>query len=92
MGLFDKIRGEFIDVIEWVDDGEDTVLATLMTMAAGNALFRWTGAGFAAVPQAGGSASSGWAWSSALADFDLDGRLDVFCVNGFVTGDLPQDT
>jgi membrane protease subunit (stomatin/prohibitin family) len=26
MGLFDKIRGEFIDVIEWVDDGADTLV------------------------------------------------------------------
>ena len=24
--------------------------------------------------------------------YDLDGRLDVFCTNGFVTGDLPHDT
>jgi len=23
--LFDKLRGEFIDIIEWVDDGEDTL-------------------------------------------------------------------
>lgn len=26
MGLFDKIRGEFIDVIEWVDDSPDTLV------------------------------------------------------------------
>ncbi len=26
MGLFDKIRGEFIDVIEWVDDGAETLV------------------------------------------------------------------
>ena len=33
-----------------------------------------------------------WAWSAALCDLDLAGRLDVFCTNGFVTGDLPHDT
>ena len=26
MGLFDKLRGEFIDVIEWVDDSSDTLV------------------------------------------------------------------
>ncbi len=26
VGLFDKIRGEFIDVIEWVDDSSDTLV------------------------------------------------------------------
>jgi membrane protease subunit (stomatin/prohibitin family) len=26
MGLFDKIRGEFIDIIEWLDDSNDTMV------------------------------------------------------------------
>ncbi|MFF7241772.1 SPFH domain-containing protein [Streptomyces collinus] len=26
MGLFDRIRGEFIDIIEWTDDGRDTIV------------------------------------------------------------------
>ena len=26
MGLFDKIRGEFIDIIEWLDDSSDTLV------------------------------------------------------------------
>lgn len=26
MGIFDKIRGEFIDIIEWLDDTQDTVV------------------------------------------------------------------
>lgn len=26
MGLFDKIRGEFIDIIEWLDDSRDTLV------------------------------------------------------------------
>ena len=28
----------------------------------------------------------------ARADWNLDGALDVFCANGFVTGDIPVDT
>src|SRR4029453_1782858 len=26
MGLMDKIRGEFIDIIEWLDDSRDTIV------------------------------------------------------------------
>ena len=26
MGLFDKIRNEFIDIIEWVDQTNDTII------------------------------------------------------------------
>ncbi|GAA0644089.1 SPFH domain-containing protein [Kutzneria viridogrisea] len=26
MGLFDKIRGEFIDIVEWLDDSRDTIV------------------------------------------------------------------
>ncbi|MFD9095876.1 SPFH domain-containing protein [Streptomyces collinus] len=26
MGLFDRIRGEFIDIVEWTDDGRDTIV------------------------------------------------------------------
>jgi hypothetical protein len=33
-----------------------------------------------------------WAWSANLADLNLDGRLDIFCTNGFVTGNLAFDT
>ncbi|MEG4573791.1 SPFH domain-containing protein [Microcoleus sp. N3A4] len=25
MGLFDKIRGEFVDIIEWLDNTSDTI-------------------------------------------------------------------
>ena len=26
MGLFDGIRGQFIDIIEWLDDSRDTIV------------------------------------------------------------------
>ena len=42
-------------------------------------------------PDMGGIGGS-WAWSSSLVDLDLDGRLDVYCCSGFVTGDTAADT
>jgi hypothetical protein len=39
-----------------------------------------------------GAVEASWAWGAALFDVDLDGRLDVFCANGHVTGDSAKDT
>ncbi len=67
--------------------------AELLKLAAGNTILLATGDGkFRALPSASGGISAAWAWSPALADFDLDGTLDIFCANGFVTGDLAHDT
>lgn len=67
-------------------------IAILDRMAAGNALFLGSGAAFVDRGEASGAAHAGWAWGHACVDLDLDGALDVYCVNGFVTGDFPQDT
>ena len=44
------------------------------------------------LPKEAGGVGANWAWSVALNDFDLDGIIDVFCTNGFVTGDQAFDT
>lgn len=33
----------------------------------------------------------GWAWGSAFGDLDLDGHLDLFVVNGFVSANTQRD-
>ena len=68
--------------------------AMLKKLAAGNSIFAASkdGAGFERLPRENGGIGANWAWSSALTDLDLDGDLDVFCANGFVTGKLPFDT
>ncbi len=66
--------------------------AQLSKAAAGNTVFLAGDGGFERQPASAGGVGANWAWSAALTDLDLDGALDVFCVNGFVTGDLPQDT
>ena len=80
--LLDRIEGQ----------AGSSTMGALQRMAAGNALFLRDEAGF--VERSGGSGArhAGWAWGHACVDLDLDGALDVFCANGFVTGDLPEDT
>ena len=75
------------------DDMDPELYAALSKSAAGNTIFFQNAeGGFEKCPKSAGGVGANWAWSSALADFDLDGALDVFCTNGFVTGDLPFDT
>ncbi len=75
------------------DDIDPELYGALKKLAAGNTIFRAQDDGtFARVPSEAGGVNGNWAWSAALCDFDLDGKLDVFCTNGFVTGDLPHDT
>ncbi|MFT4540138.1 MAG: hypothetical protein ACI841_002178 [Planctomycetota bacterium] len=71
---------------------DEEVHAQLKKLAAGNSIFLRRDEKFERVPKAAGGIGANWAWSTALADFDLDGRLDVYCANGYVTGDLPFDT
>jgi hypothetical protein len=67
--------------------------ALLTKLAAGNSIFiaREDG-GFERLPKSAGGVNGSWAWSSVLCDLDLDGFLDVYLANGFVTGDQPFDT
>jgi len=65
---------------------------SLKKAAAGNSVFFAGEDGFERVPASAGGIGANWAWSTALTDLDNDGCLDVFCVNGFATGDLPHDT
>jgi hypothetical protein len=77
--------------------GDDSHRAELLKLAAGNSVFFARSrddapVNFERFPPSKGGVDANWAWSPALADFDADGRLDVFCTNGFITGDSPADT
>ncbi len=39
-----------------------------------------------------GTHDGGWGWGGKFADFNNDGWLDIFAVNGFVSGPDPNDT
>lgn len=49
------------------------------------------GRGFRNIAKTAGAMDGGWGWAGKFADFNNDGLLDVFTVNGFVTGD-PERT
>lgn len=75
------------------DEIDPEVYQALKKSAAGNTIFIQDGKGrFERLPKDAGGVGANWAWSTTITDFDLDGRLDVFCTNGFVTGDQPFDT
>jgi len=75
---------------------KDDTWSYLKKLAAGNSIFladagRENG-GFRLCPPEMGGIGGSWAWSPSLFDLDLDGRLDVYCCSGFVTGNTPADT
>ncbi len=74
------------------NDIDSATFKMLKKLAAGNSIFTAGESSFDKLPKSAGGVGASWAWAAALADYDLDGRLDVFCTNGFVTGDLPHDT
>ena len=72
---------------------DEQAYADLLKLAAGNSIFvAKAEGGFRMLPRAAGGVGASWAWAPVLADFDLDGALDVFCANGFITGRRAHDT
>lgn len=59
--------------------------------ARGNSLFRSERSHFEDVTIASGVEMGRWAWCSDFVDFDNDGNLDIYIVNGFVTGTEKDD-
>ncbi len=60
--------------------------------AQGNSLFRNDGAGgFTDVSESAGVRAARWAWASDFVDLDSDGLLDLFVLNGFITGERMDD-
>jgi hypothetical protein len=45
------------------------------------------GRNFHNIAEASGTMDGGWGWGGKFADLNADGLLDIFTVNGFVTGD-----
>jgi hypothetical protein len=81
-------------ILDRLEDSIDPeILQVLRKLAAGNSIFFQQADGtLKRSPKKAGGVGANWAWSANLVDLNLDGRLDVFCTNGFVTGNLAWDT
>jgi hypothetical protein len=67
----------------------DQVIAKL---TRGSTLYRNDGHGhFTDVSDAAGVRDTQWGWSAEFLDYDNDGRLDLYAVNGFISGPLQDD-
>ncbi len=69
------------------------VIRELKKSTAGNSLFINQGDGtFRDVAKEVGLDVAHWAFSAVPIDFDLDGDLDFYTCNGFITGESAEDT
>jgi len=61
-------------------------------LSRGSTLFRNDGNGvFTDVSDAAGVRDAQWGWAAEFLDYDNDGRLDLYAVNGFITGPILDD-
>jgi len=68
------------------------VLDVVKEMFHGNRFYMNNGDGtFREVSEEAGVRRSGWAWSGNCLDYDHDGLLDMYCLNGFISGEQKDD-
>jgi hypothetical protein len=61
-------------------------------LTRGSTLFRNDGDGrFSDVSDGAGVRDAQWGWAAAFFDYDDDGALDLYVVNGFISGPLQDD-
>ncbi len=61
-------------------------------LSRGSTLFRNEGDGtFTDVSDVAGVRDGQWGWGAEFLDYDNDGRLDLYAVNGFISGPIPDD-
>jgi len=79
LGLFtDEVRRRSDDIID--------------RLTRGSTLYRNNGDGtFTDVSDAAGVRDAQWGWSAEFLDYDNDGRLDLYAVNGFISGPIQDD-
>ena len=88
--LFDK--KEMLPVPRWVDHIRKHVLGMLDSMTDGNRLLRNNGDGtFTEIAKQSGVDHGQFSWCSPFLDFDNDGHLDIYTVNGFWSGADTKD-
>jgi hypothetical protein len=76
----------------FADDAGSDVEQTLFKLAAGNTIFRQTEGQFEALPTDAGGIGASWAWGASFLDINLDGHIDIYVANGFISGNSLKDT
>jgi hypothetical protein len=81
-----QLLGHFTDEVQRRSD------AFIDRLSRGSTLFRNDGDGtFTDVSDAAGVRDAQWGWAAEFFDYDDDGTLDLYAVNGFLTGPIPDD-
>lgn len=78
---------------DWDDldnDGSDELFTT-DSNDGGNTLLQRRGATFNNGAEVWGVAATGWSWSGQFGDFENDGYLDLYVVNGMISGEPPGE-
>jgi hypothetical protein len=72
--------------------GRPLVWRRLKAMSRGSSLFRaGRGGRFDRMSDEAGVSDTSWSWGCVFVDADMDGRPDLFVVNGMVTGKRPAE-
>jgi len=83
---FYRLLGFFTDEVQRRSDD------IIDRLTRGSTLYRNDGDGtFTDVSDAAGVRDAQWGWSAEFLDYDNDGRLDLYGVNGFISGPLLDD-
>jgi len=83
---FYRLLGFFTDEVQRRSDD------IIDRLTRGSTLYRNDGDGtFTDVSDAAGVRDAQWGWSAEFLDYDNDGRLDLYAVNGFISGPLLDD-
>jgi hypothetical protein len=76
--------------LRWVPRSE--IHRVLLEITRGSTLLRNDGDGsFTDVSEDAGVRDCQWGWAAEFLDYDNDGRLDIYCTNGFVSGPIKDD-
>jgi len=85
-------RNELLPVPWFLGWLRKDILSTLDEMTRGNTFFINNGDGtFTNATLDTGTVYGQWAWGSEFLDYDADGDLDIYCVNGFISGTDSED-
>jgi len=72
--------------------GRSLVWRRLKLLSRGSSLFQAAGGGrFERTSEEAGVWDTSWSWGCVFIDADMDGRPDIFVVNGMVTGKNPKE-